>query len=118
MALAVYTQSMSRLVHDGLQVRKGEICIQMPSYVHESVNKGNESIQIISYLIFTQGRYNQPELTDGKIQKASNVFNSKRIRKFKNWNLNPSLSRKQGMSCFIFYLSLSVSLQVLTTNIY
>lgn len=118
-AMGVYTQSMSHLVHGGLQqVRKGEIGIQMPSYVHKSVKKQNESTQIISYLIFTQGRCDQPELTDGKIQKASNLFNSKRIRKFKNWNLNPSLSRKQVMSCFIFRLSLSVSLQVLTTNSY
>ena len=51
----------------------------MPLYVHKSVNKLNESTQIISYLIFTQGKCNPPELIDGKIQKASNLFNSREL---------------------------------------
>lgn len=79
-AMGIYIQSMSQLVHDRLQqVRKEVICIQMSSYVHKSVKKLNESTQIISYLIFTQGKCNQPELTNGKIQKASNLFNSREL---------------------------------------
>lgn len=89
----------------------------MPSYVHKSVNKLNESTQIISYLIFTQGQCNPPELIDGKIQKAEVFIPTAELGSLRT-GIWTQAYQKQVMGCVIFCLSISVSLQMLTTNIY